>query len=90
MPPRKPKSKAPPHPDEARKAELEVKMRSGGLVSSELEELQRIRKRIDDAAAEVDAERISVREATARADGGGRARTGRPPAARGEGPRDHG
>ena len=62
MPPRKPKSKAPPHPDEARKAELEVKMRSGGLVSSELEELQRIRKRIDDAAAEEEARKQAMRD----------------------------
>ena len=50
------------HPLEARKAELEMKMRASGLVSSELGELQEIRKSIDDAAAEEERRKQAMRD----------------------------
>ena len=50
------------HPLEARKAELEMKMRASGLVSSELGELQEIRKSIDDAAAEEERRKQATRD----------------------------
>ena len=47
---------------EGRKNELEIKMRNGGLLSSELLELQTIRAEIASAAAEEEAQKQAMKE----------------------------